>query len=85
MDGTQLLYQDFRTCYCVSQENRYKNKNLLGRHEFAKSEQSSFVAGLAIGILGQVWYLIISIPDLCTLTYFDLAGVAYLLIINWKS
>ena len=24
----------------------------------------------AIGILGQVWYLIVSIPDLCTLTYF---------------
>ena len=24
-----------------------------------------------IGILGQVWYLIVSIPDLCTLTYFD--------------
>ena len=23
------------------------------------------------GILGQVWYLIVSIPDLCTLTYFD--------------
>ena len=22
-------------------------------------------------MLGQVWYLIISIPDLCTLTYFD--------------
>ena len=22
-----------------------------------------------IGILGQVWYLIVSIPDLCTLTY----------------
>ena len=22
------------------------------------------------GILGQVWYLIVSIPDLCTLTYF---------------
>ena len=21
-------------------------------------------------ILGQVWYLIVSIPDLCTLTYF---------------
>ena len=21
--------------------------------------------------LGQVWYLIVSIPDLCTLTYFD--------------
>ena len=25
-----------------------------------------------IGILGQVWYLIVSIPDLCTLTYFEL-------------
>ena len=22
------------------------------------------------GFLGQVWYLIVSIPDLCTLTYF---------------
>ena len=25
----------------------------------------------SIGILGQVWYLIVSIPDLCTLTYYD--------------
>ena len=23
-----------------------------------------------IGILGQFWYLIVSIPDLCTLTYY---------------
>ena len=23
------------------------------------------------GIMGQVWYLIVSIPDLCTLTYFE--------------
>ena len=23
-----------------------------------------------IGILGQVWYLTVSAPDLCTLTYF---------------
>ena len=23
-----------------------------------------------IGILGQMWYLMVSIPDLCTLTYF---------------
>ena len=27
-----------------------------------------------IGILGQVWYLIVSIPDLCTLTYFYFSG-----------
>ena len=26
-----------------------------------------------IDILGQVWYLILSIPDLCTLTYFPLS------------
>ena len=24
-----------------------------------------------IGILGQLWYLIVPIPDLCTLTYFN--------------
>ena len=29
------------------------------------------VCHFPIGILGQVWYLIVSIPDLCTLTYFD--------------
>ena len=38
------------------------------------------VCHFPIGILGQVWYLIVSIPDLCTLTYFqkthtNLAGV----------
>ena len=29
-----------------------------------------WVCHFPIGILGQVWYLILSIPDLCTLTYF---------------
>ena len=28
------------------------------------------VCHFPIGILGQVWYLIVSDPDLCTLTYF---------------
>ena len=27
------------------------------------------VCHFPIGILGQMWYLIVSIPDLCTLTY----------------
>ena len=31
---------------------------------------SNVVCHFPIGILGQVWYLIVSIPDLCTLTYF---------------
>ena len=30
---------------------------------------SSVSLSLSIGILGQVWYLIVSIPDLCNLTY----------------
>ena len=30
-----------------------------------------WVCHFPIGILGQVWYLIVLIPDLCTLTYFD--------------
>ena len=29
------------------------------------------VCHFLIGILGQVWYLIVSIPDLCILTYFE--------------
>ena len=29
-----------------------------------------WVCHFPIGVLGQVWYLIVSIPDLCTLTYF---------------
>ena len=29
-----------------------------------------WVCHFPIGILGQVWYLIVSIPDLCNLTYF---------------
>ena len=31
-----------------------------------------WVCHFPIGILGQVWYLIVSIPDLCNLTFFDL-------------
>ena len=32
---------------------------------------SLWVCHFPIGILGQVWYLIVSIPDLCTLIYFN--------------
>ena len=32
---------------------------------------STVSLSLPIGILGQVWYLIVSIPDLCTITYYD--------------
>ena len=33
-----------------------------------------------IGILGQVWYLIVSISDLCTLTYFGMENQYNLLV-----
>ena len=33
-----------------------------------------WVCHFPIGILGQVWYLIVSIPDLCILTYFALSS-----------
>ena len=33
-------------------------------------ERADLLALFPIGILGQVWYLIVSIPDLCTITYF---------------
>ena len=32
---------------------------------------SFFMSNFPIGILGQVWCLIVSIPDLCPLPYFD--------------
>ena len=31
---------------------------------------SFVVSNFPIGILGRAWYLLVSIPDLCTLTYF---------------
>ena len=36
---------------------------------------SNCVCYFPIGILGQVWYLIVSIPDLCILTYFTFSLV----------
>ena len=46
-------------------------------HLLERADLLAFVSGVfllvcyfLIGILGQVWYLIVSIPDRCTLTYF---------------
>ena len=36
-----------------------------------------WVCHFPIGILGQVWYLIVSIPDLCNLTYFEYGFVLW--------
>ena len=42
-----------------------------------------WVCHFLIGILGQVWYLIVSIPDLCTLTYFHIRVYAYKYACAW--
>ena len=41
-----------------------------------------WVCHFPIGILGQVWYLIVSVPDLCNLTYFSHTNVAYTVVRN---
>ena len=46
---------------------------------------SNFEFGFPIGILGQVWYLIVSTPDLCTLTYFVLMKMSILIIFDIKA
>ena len=44
--------------------------HLLGKGLPLSSRLWCPVCHFPIGILGQVWYLIVSIPDLCTRTYF---------------
>ena len=46
-------------------------KGLTSWLSFVVSSVSLSLCHFPIGILGQVWYLIVSIPDLCNLTYFD--------------
>ena len=43
---------------------------------------SAVSLSLSIGILGQVWYLIVSIPNLCTLTYFTYFNILVYYIIH---
>ena len=43
-----------------------------------------WVCHFPIGILGQVWYLIVSIPDLCNLTYFK-NGIILSICISWNN
>ena len=40
---------------------------------------------IPIGILCQMWYLIVSIPDLCTLTYFNVKSPSIVHQYIWTS
>ena len=44
-----------------------------------------WVCHFPIGILGQVWYLIVSIPDLCTITYFYQYESNYFLFVQSRN
>ena len=41
------------------------------QHEFRVYECFCILVTFPCGILGQVWYLIVSFPDLCRLSYFQ--------------
>ena len=62
-----------------------------GDHKAARNRQESMTntkqiwydcefVTFPLVFLGHVWYLIVLIPDLCTLTYFDLPGIALRLV-----
>ena len=36
------------------------------------------------GILGQVWYLIVTIPDLCKLSYFNYLSLHFILSVKYQ-
>ena len=43
----------------------------------------SLLVTFQYSVLGQVWYLIVSIPDLCLLTYFKSSMECYFLLNHW--
>ena len=50
--------------YCCLVVTCWERADLLALGKFK-------VCYILIGLLGQVWYLIVSIPDLCPLSYFE--------------
>ena len=53
---------------------------IISKHHMGLSMRKPINEVFPIRILGQVWYLNVSIPDLCTLTYFVKINPAYLAI-----
>ena len=62
-----LVFAMFCACLFICASWSPAGKGLTSWLSFVVSSVS---LSLSIGILGQVWYLIVSIPDLCNLTYF---------------
>ena len=51
--------------------NCLQNFNVISRSQKWSLVEKKYQGVKEVHILGQVWYLVVSIPDLCTLTYFD--------------
>ena len=68
---SEVLVNFLSYCYqlSIAKKNDRSDKNL-----FWSSKNSGH---FPIGILGQLWYLIVWIPDLCTLTYIDYEIVSF--------
>ena len=57
---------DFLSIHCSLVVNCWESDNLLA---LLYVTFSCVIATFPCGVLGQVWYLIVSIPNLCLLTY----------------
>ena len=70
--GLSFLWQTTQRKYgtCISVFFRIKIWRYILNLQEVSMIFGKGVRHFPIGILGQVWYLIVSIPDLCTLTYF---------------
>ena len=66
-----LVFAMFCACLFICALWSPAGKGLTSWLSFVVSSVSLSLSHFPIGILGQVWYLIVSIPDLCTITYFD--------------
>ena len=62
---SSVCYAFVRVCYMCLMITCWERAELLALI-------SVYVCHFPIGSLGQVWYFIVSIPDLCTLSFFNL-------------
>ena len=71
------IFSEISYCQNVKANDNFTSINdfiQLNIHQVMKKEQYLryiYIFKASLGILGQVWYLIVSIPDLCNLTYFN--------------
>ena len=58
-------------CHSFGTDRSHARNDAASQTAYESEHYLEINEGFPIGILGQVWYLIVSIPDLCTLTYFQ--------------